>query len=675
MEIPQTGRVANPAGAGQVKDFSGKVHREEWQTEAYHHANEIGELGYVLTLIGSTVAKGQLVVEETDEHGNIIEPERDDEGRQIIEGDRAKAERVLDALRGPYGDHKSLLAAAAIHDQVAGEAILLGEPIEDTTGISWEVVSVLEVIQDANTKQLTRKRSASQVSSLSVVDGPSATTPLDENAYLSRYHRPDLAYSGDATSPLRRNAGVCREIVLLDQLKETMIKGRLAAGVLLVPEEVTFPADDDSVEDVGDADRFLEMLIEHLSAPVEDRRSASSLSPLVVRVPGDLIEKWKLLSLTDGLLDLSAVKEARDDALRRLAAGIDLPMERMQGMGSSNHWSAAGIEVDEARRHILPLGERLARFFTASYFRRMLIAFEDFDPQEAERWSLGYDGSEVLTRMDIASAADALWADGLISDDARIEAHGFDPDQVRPKDPERWRRLIERLAVVPNANNRVLLSALIDFEAAGIPAETVEAWLTVPPAPEPAAIPPGDTPADDTPDTPDTPAGPSTPATGEPGPQDEPELAVLERVRSAAAYALDRALERAASQVVTNRRLPKDTKARTDQPKYRTQAGKVDVLPLLADGDWKAIDRTPEQLVRNAFDPFSQQAVVWLSDHYQGCGVRSVDANERAHRVVSDLVRQLDALALSAFRRPLEPELGLSVPMDLVTDCLGASAR
>ena len=541
-------------------------------------------------------------------------------------------------------------------------------------------MSVFEVTRDDHSKGLRRKRSAKTTGALSVAsDSPAAESELDPDAYISRYLRSSLAYSGDATSSLKRNAAVCREIVLLDQLKETMIRSRLAAGILLVPEEVTFPPDEDVPEDpaMTDTDRFIETLIEHLAAPKEDPGSPASITPLVVRVPADYIKEWKLLPLTDGILDLEAVERARTAALRRLAGGIDLPLERMEGLGSTNHWSAAAIDQDEVRKHIIPLGDRLARFFTVSYFRRMLIDFEDMSEEDAERFRLDYDASEILTRMDAAASADSLHKDDLISDDARIEAHGFDPDQVRPSEEERWRRLIERLAVVPDKGNRPLLRALIDFEQLdGLDSDVIEAFLDTvapqTPTPEPVTEPPDGpptVPAGEPPVTSDPiPGGGDTPAGGEPDPS---ELAFLERVRATASAELDEVLCRAGTKVMNlSKKLPSEGAARSqvDQAAYRSsRARRPEVLQALARDDWAAIGRTPEALVAGEFDDLQRKLTGW----FHGWFARTVDtrtADRQARAAAGQIVDHLDRLALEAFCRSLPREDGMSVPMAVVAD-------
>jgi hypothetical protein len=676
------------AAATQVKDGTPRIGREEWQSECYAFAEEIGELGYVLTVIADTAAKGQLVVVERDpETGATIEPERDGDGVPIIDGARASAERVLLAFRGPGGDHRQLLAAGIIHDMVAGECYLLGQPIDKTNQIAWEMVSVHEIKEDNVTHRLVRQTSVKSGSQLAAGSESKTTVPLDPNAYLARFHRSDWKHSGDPTSTLRRNAGVCREIVLLAQLIEAHIKSRLSADALYVPEELSFPGPEDQGGDdpQEDINRFMEALVEHLSGPVQDRRSGAALVPLLITGPAEYADKVKLIQLSDTNTDLQWITEQMDKALRRLAGGLDIPLEIMLGLGSTNHWSASVLDTSFVEKHVVPVADRLAAFFTLSMFRRMLVVAEKLSEQDAERFSIEYDPAEILTRVDASASADALHAALLISDDARIEAHGFDPDVVRPGPEEKLRRYIERLALSPSVNNRVLVTALgLTPEAMadlGMDPALFEQWLQRPSGAQDPGTPPeaGMGPEVGTVDGQSQDSLPPPPGGNEAPPimPAEAMQVVIERVRTAASAAMDRALEKAANRVVTNTKsLSPETRSRAEAPQYRASgSAKQGVLRLLSQADWRAISLTPEGLLHNAWDEFTAQAVMWLTDHLVASGVEPMRADEDARRVVSEIVTQLDARALSAFRRPLDREHGLSVPWQLVAECCVARVR
>jgi hypothetical protein len=663
------GRLSSSASR-RVKDIDpSKVVPEGWQIEGYGYAIAIGELGYVVGHQADTVARGRLVVVERDlDTGTAIQPDKDDQGVAVIEGDRAKAEKALLALRGPAGDQKAIMRSGAEADIIAGEAFLTGEPIEDTGQVSWEMLSITE-FEKGTDGTLIRRRKAKQSNIANQKD-----LELAPETYWSRYHRPDPMHSDDPTSSLRRVAASCREVILMTQDIEATAKSALSAGMLFVPDEIDFYDDDEDIDD-AEPTSLDDKLTEYMSAPITDRLNSNSLVPLILRGPADLGEKIRLISLKDSRTDLEKAIRLRQDALGRLAVGLDIPPEVMTGLGGTNHWSGAVISKDFIEKHILPIGERLARFLTISYLRRVLMDSEDMAEEDAERFELAYDASGLLTRADAAASADRLHAARLISDDTRLEAHGYDPDRVRPSPEEYARRLIEDLAVTPSVTNKALLLGLgVDFEAMGVPPDLLEALVTPagakvgtdaePPAEDRAEAGEPGQPEDPTQADIDRELGPE-----EPGTDPDSLNVILERIRSVGQSTMERALELAANQVIA--KLPGDSTLTKTQCR---RLPKLEVLSAVPERDYAAMRLSPENMLARTWDGFTHQAVGWLTDFFADSGVSPIDANERARRIVSDVVMSLDTLALSAFRQPLTKTDGLYVTPDLVLDALASTS-
>lgn len=680
MTVPNLAKAATAANDDR---YARKA--EPWQAEAYRFFRDIGELNYVLKIKAKTLAKGRLTIVEKDANGEIVDQETDENGEEIPSEGMKKAMRVLHAWRGPDGNYKTLMYTWLLHKEIAGESILVADPADETkedSGALWEFLSVLEVVADPNDKdRYIRKKTAAHRARLSVADDGSGTINDYNPDYMTRYHERDLAHSGDPTSVVRSNATVCREIMLLDQLKEVLIKSRLSAGVILVPDEVSLPSSnaDEGVEDETTASTWLELFVKHVSAPIEDRGSMASLAPLIVQCPAELIEKWRLLSLADQTLDLVAIQTARNDALGRLAAGLDAPKERMEGLGESTHWNAAAIDIDEVRKHVIPAGDTFAEWSTVRYLQRNLIAFEEMSEDDAVRFEFAYDGSDILSRMDAAASADALYEDDLIDGDTRVEAHGYDPEKVRPSETEIAKKIIRRLAVVPHANNRALLPGIIDFAAVDLPPEVIEFFLanlpvTAPEKPEDDGDDTDEVDEEDEPargpdvETDEIPGGPDMPATR----RDVDTLAVVERIRATASEQLVVALSRAANQVMTNSsKLPPVLRAKVEQVP-RSGPRKPSVLPMLSSDDWRAINRAPQTLMNGAFIQLEQQAIIWIRELHIAHGRGAHAADQDARHSAAVLVQDLNRLAMSAFEKPLcRDTTGLVVPRDLVFNCLG----
>lgn len=677
IEIPTGVGQLSTAAARKIRDHEPRrMERQKWQEEAYAHVDFIGELGYAVAQLSDVVAKGNIVVVERDfETHTVIVPEKDEDGDNIITGDRAVAERALLALRGPAGDWRQIVRSMAEAEMIAGEGHLVGSPIEGGNQIAWEFLSIVEVTEDRATGEKRRRRYAANVGARDAGGGEL----IDPDSYVARFHRRDPRHSGDATSSLRRVAAACREVVLLTQLVEATIKSHIPAGILLVADELSLPAGtEDETGDDEEIDPLLEVLTEHLSAPIEDRQSAASLVPLLLNAPAETLDKaLKLVKLDAERMDPERIIGLRENALGRIATGIDLPPETMTGLGDVNHWGAATIDKGFIERHVVPPGERIAQFLTIAYLRRVLMDQEGWDPARAERFEFGFDPSALLSRADKAASADSLHRDRILSDDARIRAHGFDPEKDMPKEEERLRRYVEQIALAASVTNKPFLAALgLTVEALtemGMDPEIAEAVLS--PAAEPATV--GGAPLDEDapePGEPGTdedaiaaheqiPGGPEAPTTTAP----EQMARIQERIRVAASERLEQAVSRAAGLAI--QRIPRDSLATKDRVRA---IPKLEVLAAIPASDWKKMAVRPEKLVARPWTQFQGLIVTWLRSHFeQACSMTHLDADETAHRVASEVVARLDVLYAQAFKQaPVRDAEGLYFPTGFVEEAV-----
>lgn len=317
--------MSAPGAARKVKDAVKKETQENrlnnsWQPEAFSLAKSVGEIGYVFNLEANLLTKCDVRLMRKDPVNGEVDETKD-----------PRVVRVWDAFVGPRGTQAELIRKAALLDLIAGEGYLIGEPVTDergnAAGVSWEFLSTRELKLDRGSL----KRSQA---------GMGGWVDVSPDAYVARMLRSDVEFSGLADSTMRRCMSIAREIVLLTQVVDAIAKSRLAAGILYVPWEMSFGPMDES-ENPGDEaatgiDDFEEELAEHLMAPIEDRASAASLVPLIMRGPAAL--KDALGTIDVGARLDTLFMELRQEALGRLAAALDVPPEIMQGKGGLNHW-------------------------------------------------------------------------------------------------------------------------------------------------------------------------------------------------------------------------------------------------------------------------------------------------------------------------------------------------
>jgi len=303
---------------------SRKISRQEWQTEAWHHYEECGELAYVVDLIAKAMSRARLYITRLDERGDPVESP-----------DTAPAE-VNDAFLGGPARQKELLHEVGIQLGVPGECYLIGESERDDTGAATD----REPGRIASNEELVERGG---VFVLDQGDG-ARELPADETVIV-RIWVPSPRKHAQPRSQVRASRRVLRLIERLSQYVQSQIDSRLAgAGVLLLPNELSFVAAESEENPADGVSSFLAALTEAMTTAVKDRDSVAALVPIVVQGPAEHLDKARLLSFATDLS--AAVPNLLDGAIRRLALGLDVPPEVLLGMADTNHWSA--WQLDEA---------------------------------------------------------------------------------------------------------------------------------------------------------------------------------------------------------------------------------------------------------------------------------------------------------------------------------------
>jgi hypothetical protein len=406
----------------------------EWQRDAFSFNELIGEIGYLNNLVANLVSTCDL---------RVVERRITPYGVEVEDSTDGRAARVMAAFTGPQGGQKELKRRAAMHLQIAGESFLLGTPLADKfdrpAGFMWEFLSTEEIRVTAGKGKQQIKRNASGLS-----DGDAGF--VDVEAFIARLWRPDPRYSMRADSPMKRVLPICRELVVLSEVVDSIAKSRLSSGMLFIPEEMSFGpiSETEAPNDSDDFDEFIGTLVEHMSAPVRDRTSAAGLVPLVVRGAAEFGDKIRLIELAQDL-DVT-YQSLRMELLDRLAKGLDAPPEIIGGKAGLNHWSSYNVDADLIGKHVNPVGEMIAEFITVAYLRPMLSEFEHLSDEDVLRFELLFDSRILTSRQDEGPAATGAWDRMALSDATYLRANGFDMEDY-PTDEERQRRLLEKVVL------------------------------------------------------------------------------------------------------------------------------------------------------------------------------------------------------------------------------------
>lgn len=647
MIAPQRNASVTSAALSKISErtdlAAGRRQDRAWQGRAYELLDEVGELGYLMQLKASLLARCDFSREYLNDDGVWDTVPDDDKGPG----------RVMNAFVGPQGGQTELKRQAALHLSTAGEATLLGTTIDGGDhGILWEFLSVDELTITSDGR-VQRQRGRHQ-----------AVETLEPDAhYVARAWRPSARRSDEPDCEVKRIMRVAEEVLTLTQMVDAIARSRLSAGLLYVPDEISFADDetDETAEEGDQADPFTKALMEHMAAPVEDRESAAALVPLVLRGPAELADKIVLIDLARQL-DTWA-QTLRQEALSRLAQGLDAPPEMMTGLGVVNHWGSFQIDADFASKHIAPLGELLAEFLTFAYLRPMLETFENVAKKETARYRLRFDLSAIAARADEAATGQRLHSDGLISDEVHVKTSGFAESDMPGEDEVLQRRMWRLIMSAPTVFGPVLLTKIPGFEDVDV------SKLGSAPS---GGLPGGGMGGLPGP-TQDAQTGQEPPRTPVPGFSSADDALVF-KLTIAADSQLDRALEKAGSRVLA--RTAKNGELMTrlrSLPKWTVlqHVGREELAALGRERADHSLTLT--ELFKDAWEPFSSNACGWIADYLVESGVSKEKAMGQAASMAAALTIALEEFAKTHCHDRLTSHgrAGVRVPEELVLQALG----
>jgi len=412
-----------------------------WQDEAWAMHDEVGELRFVANSLAAAASRARLfgaMVMPGDAEPSPIDPDDEDDRP---DADALEASRIVSALGRNALGRSELIRRAFLNLFMPGDCYLVGLPpgvlhdegpselppelalpvtggpsLEDLT---WQVMSVSEV-------QLRQDRVV-----LNVGDGSPIELPEDE-CLVIRVWRSHPRQWWQADSPVRSNLPVLRELVGLTKHVSATIDSRLAgAGLLVLPQSVEVagaPLDPETAAEQPVSD-FVDALLEAMVQPLENRDSAAAIVPLTIKVPDEVVDKVQHIRF-DTPFDESA-KDLRDEAIRRLALGLDAPAEVLLGLGGTNHWSAWQIDEATTKTHIEPGLALLCDALTTQY---LWPALKEAGVDNPERFVVWFDTVELTMRPNRSGEALSLHERGALSDDALRRETGFGeedaPDQA-----------------------------------------------------------------------------------------------------------------------------------------------------------------------------------------------------------------------------------------------------
>lgn len=408
-----------------------EVKTAEWQREAYRLYDVVGAARFVANTVANAVSRCRLYIAKLDP----------DTGEVLGEADDAALKPYVASPFGTGDRRRENVRLAALNLFVCGEYFQVGEGSRgEGSRDRWYVVSPFD---------FKKKKGGGGADGVLLCDRPpmygGGEAQLDPGTdarkgrdVVARVWTPHPMHSRESDSPFRAAIPDLNILHTIKKRESAELDSRLAgAGILFVPDSFTLPGKDGNPGTVQD---LMDDLIEIASEVISDPSHPSSIIPYILKVPGEDIEKVKLLNFWSELS--AALGDLSDRKIRALAQAFDAPVETLEGAGNTNHWNLWRIAEETITTHYEPLLSRMADSITTVYLRPGLTT-TSLNPDE---YAYAFDTTPLRVRADRFGDAVKLRELGLLSDEATLRAGDFTENDA-PDKREKAERLARELVV------------------------------------------------------------------------------------------------------------------------------------------------------------------------------------------------------------------------------------
>lgn len=401
--------------------------RQAWQDRAFGYYDLVPEIWFASQFYARGLSKVRLFPALRDENGVVTDAED------------AELSELWDRVQDVGGGRSTMFSSYGRLMFLNGDCFLFcsapnGEEM-------WEVISTRELT--VNTEGLLErvpKDGGDKETYRPLPPDAESVGPSSAIAYRLWRRHPRKSQLSDA--PLRACLDICEELVLLTLGIRARIRSRLSgAGILAIDADVTLPAAEDG--DESDEDTFIRKLGEHLMEPIGDEGSASAVVPYLMRIPtagrkiDDLISHIRVHMPNEDFPE----RGMREEAVKRLATGLDMPPELLLGLSGANHWTSWMID-EQSWELLQPTVQQLCDDFSSAYLRP---AAREAGYADWEHVTLGYDEAEIVTSPDRTKDAAQAHDRMVISDKAYREVAGWEDEDGITDEDERQRRMAIKL--------------------------------------------------------------------------------------------------------------------------------------------------------------------------------------------------------------------------------------
>ncbi len=411
--------------------------RQGWQAEAWQYSREIPEIHEALRYRADQLGKVKLFVaiaNPEDPDGDPIPVS--DESSGVPPAVAAAADAELGRLRSALGGQSEIMRMLDRNLEAVGECFLIGigprqVEIEQRDGSTytmeepenWVIRSISEVEVKGTGK--------GQKVIVKADENDTKGTALDpeQDTWIRIWLR-DPQWSDQPECGMRALLGECRIVQVLTQQLLALCYRALSAGLFLIPNEMsqgpmipTEPGEDPPADPLDDT------LYEVFSAPVEDPSHPSTVQPATLRGPKDAMgtDVLRHLSFYDAA-QVAGIEERITARVVRIARGLSLPVEGVQGKGDTTFANARQIAEDEWNKYLSPSAGIATNALTYAFLLPQLRENPAVPPEWGELMFIAADPSDLMAEADTKETANDAWDRGTISDDTYRKAKGFSED-------------------------------------------------------------------------------------------------------------------------------------------------------------------------------------------------------------------------------------------------------
>jgi hypothetical protein len=368
------------------------------EAKCFLYAKKLPELNYASRFYSKMLKRLKIYPARRDARDAVV---------PITEGPPVE---LLERIQDPGGGRSQILGSYGRLMFIAGQGFLFGRNL-GMGNERWSFVSSKEISLQDN-KIIWRPTES----------GSPQEFMQGDSAQVYRMWSPSPERSGEAESPMMAALDVAEELLILSKSVRATAVSRILQGILKVPSEISFGADDAGLDDDPEENEFLADLIDHIVGAIENAGTAEAAAPFLAEGAAEFLRELEWIRMHDPQTDYLE-KELRAEAVTRLSVGLDMPPEILKGLADTNHWGARQIMHDTWRSHGAPVAEQFCDDLSEAYLRP---ALEEMEYEDWDKVVVAYDDSEVVVSPDRTEDADRAYDRGQISDEGYLKLKGID---------------------------------------------------------------------------------------------------------------------------------------------------------------------------------------------------------------------------------------------------------